>query len=221
MPEPRTPLTRATTPLQYLYALTQPGDRPWSEHDARRLLQARGIEPDGVVAGQEAAVAVAYAAWRRPLPDPRTPPDPVAALLHWRRAARSYLWTKGRGFDEDLLSEMVVYRLAHPGQPLSMALVYLRALDVCDPRTETQGVRTRRPPHARLAEGLLPAAALSGSQAPLLPALPAGVPLQGPVRAMLLLLAYYGLTQRELAVLWGVTEGRISHLLRGARQPAV
>lgn len=65
MPEPRTPLTRATMPLHSLYALTQPGDRPWSEVEARRARRARGIDPDGAVVGQEAAVEAAYAGWRR------------------------------------------------------------------------------------------------------------------------------------------------------------
>ncbi len=67
-------------------------------------------------------------------------------LLAFRTRAQRYLRAKGWcGADaEDRLSEMVCYALAHAADAwLNLDVVYLRALDVVDPRVRQEGARRR------------------------------------------------------------------------------
>lgn len=138
--------------------------------------------------------------------------------------ARVVRFLAARGvFDEDLTQEMLLVLLEREGKASNLRWVYLRALDRLNPRIGQHGVRVRRHSwESSLDAPLTPDgdadwhAVLPLAAAEDLPDLQA-LHTTGPLRALLLMRLVYGYSEKELAWIWGVTEGRISQLLGGGR----
>jgi hypothetical protein len=146
-----------------------------------------------------------------------------AELVAAQQRVERFLAAKGIA-DEDLCQEMLLVLLEREGAPTHLHWVYLRACDRLDPRICQHGERVRR--HA--VEQSLDAPLTAGAADTFLtvqaaPAAPEALPdlealhQRGPLRALLLLRLYYGLEEKELAWLWGVSEGRISQQLGGGK----
>lgn len=129
-------------------------------------------------------------------------------ILAFQTAAARYLKCRGC-FDQDLLSEMTLHALEHPDTHISVEYAYLHARDRLDPRRRIEGEHRVRQSTRTVALSPAHEAVLEAEdEAPAV-----DCKLQGPVRAMVLLLTVYGLSMEEVAALFGYTPSRLSQLL--------
>ena len=149
-------------------------------------------------------------------------------IISFRTLAARYLKKRDR-YDEDVLSEMVLYALEREGKPTSLRYAYLNALDKISRRQMINGERT----HERALQcGLADDAALADPAAPTPEQYLADIqqtaarlayklPKQGMLRAMSLLRFKHGYTIGEIAALFGVSATQVAALTGTRDRPTI